>query len=95
MGCKVVEWLYRFADEKEGCRLPPTAPSSGCSFREFVPVNTVPAPLVSYDAQVEEIDYSIFVDISSRDPSQAGVGLVLTYVPGVDEVPATTSFAVY
>jgi hypothetical protein len=38
---------------------------------------------------------SFFVDISSRDSSQVGAGLVLTYVPSVDEVPATTSFAVH
>jgi len=77
-GFRVVVELYEFADEKGGCRLSPAAPSSGCSSREFVSVNTVPTPLVSYDAQVEEIDHSIFVDISSRDPSQIGVGLVLS-----------------
>jgi hypothetical protein len=31
--------------------------------------------------------YSIFVDISSRNGSQVGIGLVLSYVPYVDEVP--------
>jgi hypothetical protein len=45
------------------------------------------APLLCYDAQIEEIDYSILVDISSRDGSQVGVGLVLTYGPNVYEVP--------
>ena len=29
----------------------------------------------------------IFVDISSRNGSQVGKGLVLSYVPYVDEVP--------
>ena len=45
-------------------------------------------PVVAEDGQVEEVDYSVFVDIASRDCSQVGVGLVFSYVPYVYEVPA-------
>ncbi len=33
-------------------------------------------------------DLPVLVDIAGRDGSQVGVGLVLTYGPDIDEVPA-------
>ena len=39
------------------------------------------------DAQIEEIGYMVFVYVGSRDCSEVGVGLVLSYVPGCDKIP--------
>ena len=47
----------------------------------------LPGPLLGYDTEVEEVGDVVLVDVSGGLGSEVGVGLVLTYVPYVDEIP--------